>query len=165
MTVVTNTSPLNYLLLIGETRLLPVLFQRLHLPAAVRDELRDPAAANAVREWAGNPPDWAQVHPVAPAALGAAVELHPGETEAILPARDLKADLLLMDELDGRAAARAAGLTVIGTLGLLDRAAAQGLVSFPEAWQKLQATGFYATPRLVAEFLHCDELRRRAAQP
>jgi predicted nucleic acid-binding protein len=57
MTVVTNTSPLNYLLLIGEARLLPLLFQSLHLPAAVRDELR--AAAAAVRTWAENPPDWA----------------------------------------------------------------------------------------------------------
>ena len=68
-----------------------------------------------------------------------------------------------MDELDGRAAARAAGLTVIGTLGLLDRAAAGGLVDFSKMWQKLQTTGFYASPRLVAEFFRRDELRRRAA--
>lgn len=162
MTVVTNTSPLNYLLLIGEARLLPLLFGRLHLPVAVRDELRDPSAAEAVRAWAENPPRWAQVHQVIPATLPVAVELHPGETEAILLARELRADLLVMDELDGRAAARAAGLTVIGTLGLLDRAAAQGRVDFLETWQKLQQAGFYATPRLVAEFLHRHELRRRA---
>ena len=56
MTVVTNTSPLNYLLLIGEERLLPLLFERLHLPNAVRNELREPAAADKVRAWAESPP-------------------------------------------------------------------------------------------------------------
>ena len=109
MTVVTNTSPLNYLLLIGEARLLPQLFERLHLPAAVREELRDPAAANLVRAWAETPPVWAELHVVPPAAVPTSVELHRGETEAILLAQKLRADLLLMDELDGRAAARAAG--------------------------------------------------------
>jgi len=39
MTAVSNTSPLNYLLLIGEARVLPALFGSLQVPAAVRDEL------------------------------------------------------------------------------------------------------------------------------
>ena len=39
MTVVTNTSPLNYLLLLGEARVRPPLFGLVHLPAAVRAEL------------------------------------------------------------------------------------------------------------------------------
>jgi predicted nucleic acid-binding protein len=56
-------------------------------------------------------------------------------------------------------------LNVIGTLGVLDRAAARKLVEFPNAWQRLQAANFHATPRLVAELLHRDELRRRAAKP
>ena len=49
--------------------------------------------------------------------LPAPVALHRGETEAILLARELSADALLMDELDGRAVARQRGLTVIGTVG------------------------------------------------
>jgi predicted nucleic acid-binding protein len=161
MTVVTNTSPLNYLLLIGEVQLLLYLFQELHLPVAVRDELRDPAAAISVRKWAEIPPDWAKTHIVIPAPLPSTIDLHPGETEAILLAQTLHADLLLMDELDGRAAARNAGLTVIGTLGVLDRAAAHKLVDFPSALKRLQTTNFRATPRLVAELLHRDNLRRR----
>ena len=165
MTVVSNTSPLNYLLLIGEARLIPLLFQRLHLPAAVRHELRDPAAADSVRAWAESPPDWARFHHVTPATLPAPVELHPGETEAILLACELQAELLLMDELDGRAAARTSGLSVIGTLGVLDLADARNLVAFSDVWQRLQATNFRATPRLVAAFLHRAQLRRRAAKP
>lgn len=54
-------------------------------------------------------------------------------------------------------------LLLIGTLGVLDRAAARKLVDFPDAWRRLQATNFRATPRLAAELLHRDTLRRRSA--
>lgn len=165
MTVVTNTSPLNYLLLIGEARVLPALFGNLHVPAAVRAELSAPAAAETVRAWAATPPEWTRLHVVAPAPLATATELHPGETEAILLARALRADLLLMDELDGRVAARAAGLTVIGTLGVLELAAARGLLDFRDAVQLLGATNFRATPRLMAEFLRRDAVRRQQSKP
>lgn len=165
MTVVTNTSPLNYLLLIGEARVLPPLFGLVHLPGAVRAELSAPATTEAVRAWAAAPPDWACLHTVSLAPLASATDLHLGETEAILLANELRADLLLMDELDGRAAARAIGLTVIGTLGVLELAAARGLLDFRAAQQRLGATNFRATPRLVAEFLRRDDLRRRQAKP
>lgn len=165
MTVVTNTSPLNYLLLIGEVRVLPPLFGLVHLPGAVRAELSAPAATGAVRAWAAAPPDWACLHTVSPAPLTAAANLHPGETEAILLAIELRADLLLMDELDGRAAARAVGLNVIGTLGVLELAAVRGLLDFRGALQRLGATNFRATSRLVAGFLQRDDLRRRQGKP
>ena len=45
--------------------------------------------------------------------------LYAGETAAIALALAVKADLLLMDEKRGRAAARHAGLTVAGVLGEL----------------------------------------------
>ncbi len=165
MTVVTNTSPLNYLLLIGEGRLLPLLFAQVHVPLAVRDELSAPEAAPAVRAWAAAPPPWAVLHPGTPAPLAASAPLHAGETEAIPLALELKAELLLMDELDGRAAARAAGLTVIGTLGVLELAAARGQLNFREGLTRLLATSFRASPRLLAEFLRRDELRRSMTKP
>ncbi len=45
-----------------------------------------------------------------------------GEAEAIAIAAQLVANLLLMDEADGRLQARALGLKVTGTLGILVRA-------------------------------------------
>jgi predicted nucleic acid-binding protein len=44
MTVVSNTSPLNYLVLIELQHLLPALFGRVLIPEAVHRELRSPAA-------------------------------------------------------------------------------------------------------------------------
>jgi predicted nucleic acid-binding protein len=105
MTAVSNTSPLNYLLLIGEARVLPALFGGLHVPAAVRDELLAPEASELVRQWASTPPDWVQLHPVQ-GELPTSVLLHRGETDALFLARELRADVLLMDELDGRVVGR-----------------------------------------------------------
>jgi predicted nucleic acid-binding protein len=98
MTAVSNTSPLNYLLLIGEARVLPAIFGKLHVPSAVRDELLAPEAPEPVRQWASAPPEWVQLHTVK-AEPPAPVALHRGETQAILLARELSADALLMDEL------------------------------------------------------------------
>ncbi len=164
MTAVSNTSPLNYLLLIGEARVLATLFGNLQIPAAVRDELLAPEAAELVRQWASAPPDWVRLHTVK-GELPAPVLLHRGETDALLLARELRADVLLMDELDGRAVARQLGLTVIGTLGVLDLAAARGLLGFREAWQRLRATSFRVAPRLVAEMLARDQARRVKNEP
>jgi predicted nucleic acid-binding protein len=47
----------------------------------------------------------------------------PDPHDAILLALHLKADLVIMDEREGVQEARRLGLTVTGTLGVLDRAA------------------------------------------
>jgi predicted nucleic acid-binding protein len=51
-----------------------------------------------------------------------------GEQEAISLASELRASLLLMDERDGVAVARRGRLKVVGTLAVLDLAAARGLI-------------------------------------
>lgn len=54
--------------------------------------------------------------------------LDPGEAEAIALALELQADLILIDERDGRSAAERAGLRVTGVLGVLLRAKSHGHV-------------------------------------
>jgi len=51
-----------------------------------------------------------------------------GEAEAITLAAELGA-LLLIDEIDGRAAAAAAGIPFVGVLGVLARAKREGLIN------------------------------------
>ena len=46
-------------------------------------------------------------------------EIHIGEAESILLARELDADLLLINERDGRRAAKNAGVKVKGTIGVI----------------------------------------------
>jgi hypothetical protein len=61
--VIADTSPINYLLLIGYIDILPMLFEKVILPAMVRDELSHPKAPPAVRNWIATPPVWVDVFP------------------------------------------------------------------------------------------------------
>ena len=65
-----------------------------------------------------------------------------GEAEAIILAAELDADLLLMDDRRGVAAALRRGLIVTGTMGLLARAAQRGILDLADAFDKLKRTNF-----------------------
>ena len=58
MIVVADTSPLNYLLEIGQESVLPVLYQRVLIPQAVLDELAHLDAPKAVANWRLDLPSW-----------------------------------------------------------------------------------------------------------
>ena len=64
MIVVSDTSPLNYLVLIGCIELLPQLFDQVFIPQAVLDELNHERTPEAVRQWVAALPEWAVVRSV-----------------------------------------------------------------------------------------------------
>jgi predicted nucleic acid-binding protein len=55
--VVADTSPLNYLVLIGHADILSALFERVFVPAIVRDELQNLETPQDVRNWIAARPD------------------------------------------------------------------------------------------------------------
>ena len=61
MIVVCDTSPLNYLILVGTEGVLPVLFEQVLAPPAVLLEMRHVKAPERVRRWAVVPPAWLEV--------------------------------------------------------------------------------------------------------
>jgi predicted nucleic acid-binding protein len=148
MIVVSDTSPLNYLVLIDLQHILPELFERILIPAAVRDELQSVGAPEAIARFMAAAPAWLetrQVSEVDPKLH----HLDRGEREAITLAASLSAGSVLIDEKKGRLVARERGLAVSGTLGVLDLAARQGLVNLSEALRRLEGTTFRASPRLI----------------
>lgn len=145
--VVADTSPLNYLLLIGCIDVLPRLFDRVAIPPAVHRELQHPDTPETVRRWAASPPQWIEIH--APGSVLQQARLQAGEAEAIALARELHADAILLDEREGRAAALEQGLKVTGTIGVLEEAAARGLLDLPSALARLQQTSFKVHPSLI----------------
>lgn len=154
MIVVSDTSPINYLILIDAIELLPQLYGRILVPPHVRQELLDPAGPQRVREWTAAPPDWLEVRPVsAPLPAAALVALDRGEQEAISLAAEMQVPLLI-DDRRGRTVAQAQGLRVVGTLGILGAAAQRGLVDLRAAVEQLtQQTNFRIAPELVHSFL------------
>ncbi|SPE26778.1 Pin domain nucleic acid-binding protein (fragment) [Candidatus Sulfopaludibacter sp. SbA6] len=99
--VVADTSPIRYLVQIGQIDLLPRLFEKIFLPAAVAEELRHPSAPPAVRAWMSQIPGWVEVSPVTDIDDPVLQALDPGEGSAIALALSLKADLILIDDRKG----------------------------------------------------------------
>jgi predicted nucleic acid-binding protein len=148
MILVSNTSPLCYLVLIGYAEILPKLYGNVHVTQAVLEELRHPDAPPVVRHWATSPPGWLKIHsdPEAPDPTLAALD--PGERTALLLAAQLRSDVVLLDESVARAFAVQRGLKVSGTLGVLWDAAQAGLLELPTALDLLRKTNFRASPAL-----------------
>jgi len=61
--------------------------------------------------------------------------------------------MILLDDLAARRLANRRGLMLIGVLGILDRAAAQGWIDFATAIDRLQQTNFRTATAIVQELL------------
>jgi predicted nucleic acid-binding protein len=153
MIVVSDTSPICYLLLIGEIDLLPKLYGQVLIPSTVHQELCNSKSPSEIREWLQQSPSWLKIQTVDHTPAINLDGLDPGEQEAILLAEQQGAGLLIIDDLLGRNTAIARGLRVTGLLGVLDEAARQNMVNFPSAMMRLQQTSFRASSSLIESLL------------
>lgn len=131
MIVVSDTSPLSSLFLIGKLELLPGVFGKIIVPPKVMEELlvletdflrNLSELKSAVWLEIQAPTNWQEV-----ARLNQFIDA--GESEAIVLAQELQADFLLIDDKQGREAADAEGLKTIGVLGVFVLAKKAGLVN------------------------------------
>ena len=96
------------------------------------------------------PPAWIDVVQVTANEVLSVVEgLDAGERAAIALAERVRADLILIDETEGRAEAVRRNCRVTGTLGVLRAAAEEGLIDVREVVNRLGATNFYADEGLL----------------
>ena len=147
MIVVADSSPLIVLVNIGHVGILHALFREVVIPPQIAAELGDARRTQAVRNFIGAKPVWLRVK--APASVEPIPDLHDGERAAISLASELKAELLLIDESDGRSAALARHLQITGTIGILQRAAEQDLLDLAEAFERIKQTDFWISPKLL----------------
>lgn len=116
MIAVSDSSPLITLARIGHLKLLADLYGRIVIPTQVHHEVvvsgRGLPGAEEVRKA-----DWIEVRAVRsesdPELIQAVAGLGDGERSAMLLAKDLAADLLLLDELKARRIAQSAGISVL----------------------------------------------------
>jgi predicted nucleic acid-binding protein len=153
MAVVSDTSSLNYLILIRQAGLLLELYGRVIIPEAVFQELQDEKTPDEVRGWIASHPAWLKVQAVRTPLDAELLQLHKGEAEAIALAQELNATVLIIDEKEGREIAVRRGIPITGLLGVLRDAAARNLVDFPSALADLQQTTFRVSPKLLTDLL------------
>jgi uncharacterized protein len=156
MIVVSNTSPLTNLAAIGKFDLLHQLFEKIIIPEAVWEELN-----YGGNTWPGSREvdfaDWIEKRHVEDRNLVLALkgDLDNGEAESIGLALELQADLLLLDEHEGRRAAARLGLSVIGVVGVLLVAKESGKLDQirPCLDTLRQHAGFYLSEPLYRDVL------------
>jgi predicted nucleic acid-binding protein len=153
MTAVADTSPLNYLVLIDEIELLPIIFERILAPHEVLRELAHPKTSLKVREWIERPPAWLEVRKVSSITAPKLMGLDAGEREAIQLAFEANIGTVLLDEAKGRNVAQTLGIEVRGTLAILERGARLGKTDFRQALGKLQQTSFRISTEVRQAFL------------
>ena len=156
-----DTSPLHYLILCGAELILPKLFQQVVIPPAVFAELQQPNTPPPVKQWAATLPKWAAVQ--SPEHLQTGLDVDRGELEAISLAQEIHAAAVLMDDLAGRRAAAQCGLTVVGTLGLIEQASLRGLVDLPSVLERLQKTNVRLDASLIQAVLQRHRARTKKA--
>jgi len=93
------------------------------------------------------------------------MQLGPGEREAIALALELKATQLLIDDRAARRIALQRGLLITGTLGILEQAAAKGLLDLSVVMKRLSNTNFRISTGVVREMMERDAARRRTGDP
>jgi uncharacterized protein len=144
MIVVSDTSPITALLKTERADLLVELFSIVIIPEAVRDELLRSHAAI---------PAWLQTRAIDDIEAFAkyATIVDRGEAEAIELAKELHADLLLIDERKGWRLAIQVGLPAIGLLGVVLLAKRKGLITSARDLLRRLAdeAGAYLAPDLV----------------
>ena len=112
-----------------------------------------------MRDWASALPPWVEVQ--TPRSLNLVLDVDAGELEAICLAQEIKAAALLIDDRAGRSSAIRCGLVVIGTIGILEQAAARGLLELPQAAERLRQTNARLDPDLIPGALERDQARKQ----
>ena|SRR5271168_2913114 len=158
MRAVSNTSPISSLACIGRPSLLRTQFSETWIPPAVLTELNAHPSSEASAEiQTAFREKWMQPGALPHSRLFDVLcqYLHAGEAEAISLAAERNADIVLIDEREGRQLAIRAGLQVTGTLGVLLRAKLHGEIR--DLRKEIQAlrtkANFFVAQNLEAQIL------------
>jgi len=126
--VISNTSPLFYLHRLGHLELLHKLYGRVLVPEAVVEELK------AGRDQGEDVPDiadhnWITVCSVhVPEVVTLIMDLGPGEAQVLAMALENPGSLVIIDDRLARELAKARGIRITGTAGVLLKAKHAGYI-------------------------------------
>lgn len=151
--VVSDTSVLCYLALIGRLDVLQALFQEVVIPRAVLQGCLHLGAPESLRS-AMSPklPAYFTVIDDDPEPLPETASLDAGEAAAITIAWQNRTDsLLLLDEKRGRTVAAVLGLRMRGVLGIVTECHRRGLLDFDATITVLRQHGFRIADGVIAQ--------------
>ena len=165
MIVVSDTTPLRYLIEIEEVQILEGLFGEVVIPEKVSEELQRKNTPAPVKEWMKSRPAWLEVRQADISLFTPKKKIQDGERQAIALAIELKAGALLIDDGDAIKEAHRLNLPTVRLFNILERAAEAELLDLPEAIGKMKQTSFHLPPdELVEAMLERDRQRKQSQQ-
>lgn len=159
MLVVADATPLHVLIRLGCVDILRELYGQVVIPTAVERELSHEHTPLEIRKWLEMRPGWLTVK--APLRPDVSLASGLGECEALSLAIELKADFLLVDDKEARAAARRLRIAITGTVGILELAAAKGLVELQPSLDMLADVGFFIDDEIIKQALERAAFRKK----
>ncbi|MFN0173161.1 MAG: DUF3368 domain-containing protein [Saprospiraceae bacterium] len=156
MIVVSDTSCLSGLFLIGQIKLLSLLYGKVIVPSSVWAEFLELEKFGFTPQTITVLVDLQVLTPQNQALVEVLKEqLDAGESEAIVLAKEISADLLLLDERLGTTIARKMGLKTTGILGILIEAKSKNLIPTikPLLADLRDKAGFWLSEKLEEQVL------------
>lgn len=149
--VIVNTTPLIALAGIGHLNVLQNLYGKVTIPRAVYNEIYakpDTECAKQLQKYS----DWIIIEDIVniEAKMYYKTQLHDGEVEVMILAKEQQADLIIVDDNNAKKHAKYLGLPVTGTIGVLIKAKNLGVVSeLKPLLEKMLKNHIYMSPTLM----------------
>ena len=149
--VVVNTTPLIALSHVGQLDILKKLYGKVTIPEAVYNEL-SVKAESVCKKAVDSSLDWIRVDKIKNqmAKTMYKTQLHDGEVEVMILAKEVAADVVIIDDANAKKHAKYLGLPVTGTLGVLIKAKQKGYINeLRPILQRMVESGIYLSQSLI----------------
>lgn len=143
--IISNSTPLIILSKIGELEILKNLYGEIIIPRAVFEEVT--IKSDAIKNLS-----WIKILEVQDKSNRKIYQtkLHDGEVEVMMLAKEISADLLIIDDNAAKKFAKFLGFTVTGTLGILLKAKSEKIISeVRPILEKMLAEKFYISDEII----------------
>ena len=162
MIVISDTTPLRYLIETDLVHILEALFGNVIIPQAVFAELQHAKTPLKVKNWIVSHPAWLEVRQADLSTFTPQKQIGQGELEAFALALELNATAVLLDDRAAMVEAQRHNITTIPTFAILEQAASRNLIDLLGAVIAMCQTSLRLPPEADIEaMLERDRQRKQ----
>jgi len=149
--IISNTTPIISLLKVDKLDLLKELYEKMIVPKAVYLEIENGKEKPYYQDLSQI--DWIEIQEIInPDSRAYFLDLDDGEAEVLILAKEINADLVIMDEIMGRRYSKQLGFNLTGTIGILLKSKEKGFIeSIKGLLTELIKKGTWISPKLISK--------------
>lgn len=163
MIIISDTTPLRYLIETQLVHVLAALFGKVIIPEAVFAELQHAKTPLQVKDWIAGHPTWLEVRQAKLATFTPRKKIGQGEREAFALALELNATAVLLDDRAAMVEAQRHNIMTIPTFAILEQAAARDLIDLPDAVVAMRQTSLRLPPEADIDAMLERDWQRKLA--